>query len=133
MPEAWVVRSYQRQEFLRKLMRKTCEAEEKFKEKGVLFFVQDLVVVTVEYLEDGGIPRRMTGPWFTAVVIPDVEHFARSLLERDALLALFLKDHLLPAALSRVFANLQREEFEHPEIIFHAEGPMEDMPFPDDS
>ena len=63
--------------------------------------------------------------------LPEFRRFARSEKERDALFAMFLENHVLPTALSRVFSDLRREEFEHPETIFYAKGAMESVPFPD--
>lgn len=142
MPKAWLVRLHQRQEFLRKLIRMAREVEEGF-EFGVpdvaagqsvkQFFFTNLAVTIVTHLQPRIAARdSFAFQWFIERALPETRRFARSDKERDALFAEFLENYVLPEALVCHFRRLADEEDEYPEIIFHAEGAMAEVLFPED-
>jgi len=124
--EAWIVRDIERQELRQRLMREAWKAAE---ENGGRFLLRlaETIVAFLVHKSKRNMPVT-SGQFLFEKVISEIERFARSPAENWALLAMFLEKDLLPSALNSYYAELQRQEIEEPEVIFHAPSAMSEVP-----
>ena len=124
--EAWAVRETERSEFLRELFGEAREAEESSDRP----FLLHLIKAIVDYmLGDVNQANPATGFLLNKVLL-DIKDFSRSRTEAEALLAMLLRKHIVPAMLIERLTALEREETDKPELIFQAPSAMHEAPFP---
>lgn len=140
MTEAWIAREIQRKDILDQLMQAVYDCAEKNfeKEPNFLLLLASAITMALDQNPSRKLARRakawpaVNAAWrvYDDKIYPRIASFSRSSAERDALVAAFLRDYVLKAALDPFFRELQREEIICPEKIFRTKSAMEKIPFP---
>lgn len=128
--EAWQVRGSQRQDLIEELIQASYREEAELDDKS---FHLGLASVIAEYLQDrrNEIAKPDIRPdhfgFFFGAVLATIENFARTEVEKDALVAQFM-EKMMAAGLSPFQAALLEQEMHEPEKIFHAPSAMSEIP-----
>jgi len=130
MSEAWMKRGWERQQLIKEMMSSSYRKQDDI---GDVAYHLGVALAVIEYLK-----RRQRGEenpkvrfskeeshceLFFGGALERISQFARSEVERDALLVQFLKK-MINTGVSRFRGELSREEIMEPEKIFHAPSAM---------
>ncbi len=126
---AWQIRESQRQRFLEGLMREAWGAADELAMGGDREFFKALSAEIICFVVTPSAPwiSASTHDFLANVVVPLMRTFSRSHVEREALLARFLEEHVLPEALSHRYRELRHQELEDPELVFHAKRATDEV------
>lgn len=131
---AWQVRSGARKRLINKWIDQGHKLQEEFEDE--LFFF-NLALFLIEYLkgrqagiEDPKLDEGLDGKTmlFFGTVLVSVRSFARTPIERDALVTRFLEE-VLKSVVIPFQSKLLKQEIEHPKLVFHASSAMTKVPF----
>jgi hypothetical protein len=129
MPQAWLVRGAQRQEFIEKVMCRIREKEEESETADWQKFLCDLITAILLEMREGQITKRVaeTGSelaseaekFLVFSILEPLGNFARTKSEKKALIAEILEKVI--ASLTREFYRaLAKEEGNEPMKVFRA-------------
>jgi hypothetical protein len=129
MPQAWLVRGSQRQEFIENVMRRIREKEEESETANWQKFLCDLVTVILLEMRENQITKRITEAgsgkaseveeFFVFSILKPLGNFACTESEKKALMAEIL-EKVVTSFTREFYCALVREECNNPMAVFRA-------------
>jgi hypothetical protein len=129
MPQAWLVRGLQLQEFIENVMYRIREKEEESETANWQKFLCDLVTVILLEMRENQITKRITEAgleealeaeeFFASSILKPLGNFARTESEKKALMAEIL-EKVVTSFTREFYWALAKEEDNNPMVIFHA-------------